>query len=287
MRNSLLYVKFKVRNLRYKLGDRQIKSSYPFLSGDSYRLLCEFDASALEDLSEIPSGIHSLFMTPDRLQALTAHLRTNNIFFVETDLVIHNGDEVPDFACVDFLSTRFNHIYCVNWLGNHPRIRPIPIGLENIRYQRNGIPSDFNRIRSKTEFKFKERPIDLLVAFSLHTNLEERSAALLAARKVPGVKILQSFKHPYEYLKLVSQSKFVLSPPGNGPDCHRTWESLYLGAVPIVHESAWPFKEFNLPVAQVNDWNEILNVVASDRTFNSLTPKELHDLFTLKLDRSI
>ena len=287
MRNSLLHLKFKARNLRYKLGDRQIKSSYPFLSGDSYRLLCEFDASALEDLSEIPNDIHSLFMTPDRLQALTVHLRTNDIFFIETDLVIHNGDEIPNFAWLDFLSTRFNRIYCVNWLGNHPRIMPIPIGLENIRYQRNGIPSDFNRIRSKTKLEFKERPIDLLVAFSLHTNPGERSAAISAARKVPGVKILQNFANPYEYLKLVSQSKFVLSPPGNGPDCHRTWESLYLGAVPIVHESAWPFKEFNLPAAEVSDWNEILNVVTTDRSFNFISPIEIRDLFTPEFGKNI
>lgn len=31
---------------------------------------------------------------------------------------------------------------------------------------------------------------------------------------------------------------FVLSPPGNGYDCHRTWEALALGATPIVLASA-------------------------------------------------
>ena len=31
-----------------------------------------------------------------------------------------------------------------------------------------------------------------------------------------------------------NRSKFVLSPPGNGFDCHRTYESILLGAVPIV-----------------------------------------------------
>ena len=38
----------------------------------------------------------------------------------------------------------------------------------------------------------------------------------------------------HAYRQLLLRSKYVLSPPGNGPDCHRTWESIYLGAIPIV-----------------------------------------------------
>ena len=33
---------------------------------------------------------------------------------------------------------------------------------------------------------------------------------------------------------MLKQTCFVISPPGNGPDCHRTWEAIYLGAVPVV-----------------------------------------------------
>lgn len=280
MKNLSLFIKFKARNFRYKLGARPIKSSYPYLSGDTYRLTCDVDASSNEALSEISMSNKSIFTTVERLQSLTDHLSTNQLTLSETDLVIHNGDEVPNVATLDYLSTKFKRIYCVNWLSNHPKIKPIPIGLENIKYLRNGIPSDFNRMRMKNRIQFKDRPINLLVAFSLHTNPIERGAALSAARRVPGVKIIDNFMYPYEYLKLVSQSKFVLSPPGNGPDCHRTWESIYLGAVPIVHKSAWPFRDFNLPVAQVSDWDEILDVVNAGQIFDFLSPKQLHDLFS-------
>jgi hypothetical protein len=141
-------------------------------------------------------------------------------------------------------------------------------------------------MRMKNKIQFMDRPINLLVAFSLHTNPIERSAALSAARRVPGVKIIDNFIYPYEYLKLVSQSKFVLSPPGNGPDCHRTWESIYLGAVPIVYKSAWPFRDFNLPVAQVSDWNEVLGVVNAGQVFNLLSPKQLYDLFSPMFEKN-
>ena len=282
MKNLFPFLKFTIRRLRFKLGARPIKSSHPFLSGDTYRLSCDFDASLHSGLSGLSTSSESVFMTPGQLQALVDHLTSNGLSLTNTCLVIHNGDEVPDLATMDFLSTKFMRIYSTNWLGRHPKIKPIPIGLENIRYLRNGIPSDFNRLRMRSGVDFKDRPIDLLVAFSLHTNPIERNAALSAASKVPGVKIVQNFTYSYEYLELVSQSKFVLSPPGNGPDCHRTWESIYLGAVPIVHESAWPFKDFNLPVAQVSNWDEILSVVKSDEVFEILSPEQIHDLFTPK-----
>lgn len=36
----------------------------------------------------------------------------------------------------------------------------------------------------------------------------------------------------------LGNSRFVVSPPGNGIDCHRTWEALALGAIPIVQNSS-------------------------------------------------
>lgn len=280
MKEFFLYIKYKSRNARYKLGARPIKSSYPYLSGDTFRLSCEIDASTCEALPEISIFTKSVFTTPNRLPELLEYLHSNRRYLIETYLVIHNGDEIPNFAIMELLSTRFKCIYSTNWLGSHPRIEPIPIGLENIRHLRNGIPSDFNRIHLKNRLEFKDRPINLLVAFSLHTNPSERSVALSAAREIPGVKIVEEFTYPYEYLKLVSQSKFVLSPPGNGPDCHRTWESIYLGAIPIVLKSAWPFTDFSLPVASVSDWGEISTWVGAERNFGFLSREQLYKLFT-------
>ena len=54
-----------------------------------------------------------------------------------------------------------------------------------------------------------------------------------------------------------SEYAFVASPPGNGLDCHRTWESLVLGNIVIVrHSSLDPLFE-GLPVALIDDWAEI------------------------------
>ena len=46
----------------------------------------------------------------------------------------------------------------------------------------------------------------------------------------------------------ISKFKFVLSPPGAGIDCHRTWELLYLDCIPIVQSSTINELYDDLPV---------------------------------------
>jgi hypothetical protein len=48
---------------------------------------------------------------------------------------------------------------------------------------------------------------------------------------------------------------FVISPEGIGMDCHRTWEALLLGCVPVVKKNNHNLFQ-NLPVWEVNDWSE-------------------------------
>jgi|APCry1669189070_1035195.scaffolds.fasta_scaffold01035_3 hypothetical protein len=56
---------------------------------------------------------------------------------------------------------------------------------------------------------------------------------------------------------LQSQYQFVLSPHGAGLDCHRTWEALLLGCIPIVKAAKINDLFEGLPVITVHDWNEI------------------------------
>jgi len=50
---------------------------------------------------------------------------------------------------------------------------------------------------------------------------------------------------------------FVISPHGHGLDCHRTWESLALGNIPIVRRSPLDELYDGLPVVIVDAWDEI------------------------------
>lgn len=57
--------------------------------------------------------------------------------------------------------------------------------------------------------------------------------------------------------KNMVQCAFVVSPHGNGLDCHRTWEALSLGCIPIVKTSGIDLLFSDLPVWIVSQWSDV------------------------------
>ena len=56
-----------------------------------------------------------------------------------------------------------------------------------------------------------------------------------------------------------SSYAFVASPVGRGVDCHRTYEILLMGEIPIIQkvQGFTLFDDHNLPVVQVDEWGGI------------------------------
>jgi hypothetical protein len=50
---------------------------------------------------------------------------------------------------------------------------------------------------------------------------------------------------------------FVVSPPGEGLDCHRTWEALCLGCIPIMISTPLDDMFEGLPVLIVKSWKDV------------------------------
>ncbi len=65
------------------------------------------------------------------------------------------------------------------------------------------------------------------------------------------------------YEQLVSHP-YILSPPGAGPDCHRHWEAILLGSIPIVLKSAVTKILDGLPCFQVNNWDEVTEEILKE-----------------------
>jgi hypothetical protein len=59
------------------------------------------------------------------------------------------------------------------------------------------------------------------------------------------------------YYSRIASHRFVLSPEGNGVDCYRTWEALYLGAIPIVMVSPTMSAFGDLPILFTEDYSEL------------------------------
>ena len=163
-----------------------------------------------------------------------------------------------------------NHPLLIKWYGQNMSIisdktEGIPIGLENKYWERTKVEVINNYCKnSKNKL--------LYLNFSLNSN-PNRS-------KIMDVLLKNGFtknnKLPWsEYIKDMSNYKFSISPKGNGADCHRTWECLYLGVIPIVEKSKHISYFNDLPILFVDDYNcisiEYLNQVYKDfklRKFN-------------------
>jgi hypothetical protein len=77
---------------------------------------------------------------------------------------------------------------------------------------------------------------------------------------------LQNYRKQAEF-------KFVLSPPGLGLDCYRTWEAITLGCVPVLKRSALTSQFAHLPVIIIDAWEE-LTMEMLDEQYNVLIKKE-------------
>lgn len=206
-------------------------------------------------------GPLNLFLKSDHLEYLISAISQFKLKPTKHSLFLHNSDISHSADIMNQTLKIFGRIFVTNWLGDIPGVHAIPIGLENQSYLRNGIQKDYFTLRKSGLMSFDERPISLLKGFSIETNKIERSTALNTTKDVDGSLVLTVGVSPKRYRHLVGNSKYVLSPPGNGPDCHRTWEAIYLGAIPIVKRNFWPEFDFQPPVVVVDEWTEVAEVV--------------------------
>jgi len=87
--------------------------------------------------------------------------------------------------------------------------------------------------------------------------------------------------------KTQSEYAFVISPHGNGYDCHRTWEALILGCIPIVKTSFLDELFDNLPVLIVKEWSDI-NIQLLENTVKMFQNKTFNlEKLTLKYWESV
>jgi hypothetical protein len=238
--------------------------SFPFLSGDSYFYSCEsfFESGNLHKVPSKSGRVQknlSLFVKVSKIDEFCLFLSLYpQVDFRGHVLVLHNGDESINAETLELLNSRFKKVFAVNLLHGNESTIAIPIGLENKGLFTNGIPKDFRELASMGLKAPESRSNLVLQAFSLHTNRVERESCRTVASKMGSTELNQASS--FEYRRALADSKFVLSPAGNGFDCHRTWEAMYLGAIPIVKKIHWPFNDKKLPVLIVNEWEDLLDM---------------------------
>ena len=275
---SQLIVNFYIE-VRVKLFRKLRQSSHPFISGDTFRSMADVKLDQVTDRSMYKAGnrMQRLLTQPNRHVKLFVDLHCTlevenqeeiinwlRSFTLlpnqKLSIVLHNHDVVPSrnfFCAIENLSI---DCYCPNVIENDFSVVPIPLGIENRYFQRNGVIRHFPKTRELTLKSVKDRNIDLFASFNINTNQKERQEAADSVMKF-GHVFNQLRIHPREFRRQLAKSLFVLSPPGNGIDCHRTWEAIYFGAIPVVKRGKLAESiSSDLPIHVVDEWSEVCSM---------------------------
>jgi len=105
--------------------------------------------------------------------------------------------------------------------------------------------------------RFMNRPKKHLLYVNFQLNSLQRVAMKNYFRNCPWVTFRSEPNLPVEqYLAEMAEHKFVLSPFGNGLDCYRNYEAMYLGTMPVIQRNTFSenFGKNDLPALLVNSY---------------------------------
>lgn len=168
-------------------------------------------------------------------------------------LITHNADRPAPDNNIDLLEdTRLIKWYGMNCQIKHPKLQPIPIGMANEKWP-HGNKNELLEIVST------DIPKNSLCYsnFDLTTNYNRRPEIFKIIQSKNFIDI-DTQKSPYkEYLAKLKKYQFVISPPGNSVDCHRVWEAIYLGVIPVIEMSLTMEYFDDLPILFINSFNQV------------------------------
>lgn len=202
-------------------------------------------------------------------------------------LITSDGDsDMPTSLHGQHTSVLLDHPLLVVWLTQnydgkvkHPKLKPIPIGFDlhtmGTRMQRPCGPYDslpgyydcaaamlayMKEIRAAAKVD-RGADFEITVDHMSMAHSPDRKAmfdALECAgkplrRKLPRLPADELW-HTY------GSRRFGVSPRGAGLDCHRTWEMLYQGMIPIVKSSSLDSLYEGLPVVVVKEWRDLCHM---------------------------
>jgi len=110
-------------------------------------------------------------------------------------------------------------------------------------------PNERRALRVHADFHFNKHD---------HVVMGETRAAIESTlRSNPSIDFQRDKLPRLNLWREKTRYAFVVSPHGNGLDCHRTWESLALGNIVIVKRSPLDPLYAALPVVIIDQWGEI------------------------------
>lgn len=169
------------------------------------------------------------------------------------------------------ISRILNNPYLDNWyaqnmVAEHPKLHQIPIGMDyHTMWEKPGVwglaqqsPIAQEQILIKTLANAQDFSDRFFAGYcNWHFAIDrgdrqecfqkiDKSISLIEKNHLPRVTSWQR----------QAQCMFVISPEGAGIDCHRTWEAILLGCIPVMKKNRFSKLLNRLPVVLLDDWAE-------------------------------
>jgi hypothetical protein len=267
MRAKVTKTKERVTNkLNYLVGRLMLAlglrpSSFPYLSGDGFRTLAHhrYDETGKCQAADIKEE-QRVFVKSDLINEWFEQVHPRIAYpYV---LLTHNSDRNIGEADLRFIDDKIIRWYAQNAKTKHPKLTPLPLGLNNLYLNYAEKPRLFNKLK-------KEHPVRknrITFAFSISTNPAERQPAYDALKRSPVADDPVWINDREKYLRSIMNYKFVGAPDGNGNDDPRRWQAMYVGVVPIVKRTASMeyFRGLGLPLHLIESWDEVAQWDESD-----------------------
>jgi len=177
-----------------------------------------------------------------------------------------------------------NNTYLITWFGqnavngeeNHSKFVQIPIGLdyhtlkrESMKWGPQATPLEQETLllgKRKASLAFGERTTKPFYAGSPSSAM--RSTIVTEVSSSGGAEIQQDSMDRGTFWGQLGTHRFVVSPPGNGVDCHRTWEAIAMGSIPIVSDrldTLYRKNGFNVVTLTDNQWGKLEDPVVQKK----------------------
>jgi hypothetical protein len=248
-------------------------SSEPFLSGYTYRSLAGqaiCDNGDTHYMKSTCNGINPDTVCENELLYVTGNQTKR--FFKEIapkikskfSVITAQTDPGVDKSYIELLPDNLITWWSINVHVDHPKIKPVPLGLQNLHWRwDNNVQSSPDTYK---KFSTDDKPKNILASFSTTNNITERQRCLYFADQIyTDFRMFrredrENENYVEEYFKIASEYKFVLCPWGAGIDTHRMWETLYLGSIPITRNHI-VYKDFlDYPIVFLDDWADLLKL---------------------------
>jgi len=184
------------------------------------------------------------------------------LFLITTD-----GDRpVPSSYTKNTVDKILNSNKIIKWMTQnydktiiHSKLDYYPIGLDlhTPRWLINN--SALEKIDFIKNIRNEKKKKNIFCDAHLHTTSNERLKMYNILKNNNDIIFLEKGVSYKEITNLYNSYQFVLSPEGNGLDCHRTWELFLLGCIVITKKSSLDemWIKHNLPVVILNEWDEL------------------------------